>query len=447
MIDNICAIATPFGTGGISVIRISGKTAISELNKIFKGPNLEKAKSHTIKYGHIVSLNGEILDEVMVSIFRAPRSFTAENVCEISTHGGVLVTQSVLNEILKLDVRLAEPGEFTQRAYLNGRIDLVQAEAVMDLIEAQNESALKIANLGLSKKTSSLVQNLLNKVLDLIAKIEVNIDYPEYDDAVEMTHELIKPILIDLIKEIEHLIYQSKRNQLIKDGINTAIVGRPNVGKSSLLNALLEEDRAIVTDISGTTRDLIEARLNLGGITLNLVDTAGIRDTDDIVESIGIDRSIEAIKKAQLVLLVLDQSMELTEEDKRLLELTKDKQRILIGNKSDLTKKIELTNLLLISSLHQEGLEELEKEIVKRLSLVEIEANDFNYLSNERQIRKITDAKNSLNQALEAIDNLMPVDLIAVDLSNSYYHLADILGLSYESSIIDELFSQFCLGK
>ena len=275
----------------------------------------------------------------MVSIFRAPRSFTAENVCEISTHGGVLVTQSVLNEILKLDIRLAEPGEFTQRAYLNGRIDLVQAEAVMDLIEAQNESALKIANLGLSKKTSSLVQNLLNKVLDLIAKIEVNIDYPEYDDAVEMTHELIKPILIDLIKEIEHLIYQSKRNQLIKDGINTAIVGRPNVGKSSLLNALLEEDRAIVTDISGTTRDLIEARLNLGGITLNLVDTAGIRDTDDIVESIGIDRSIEAIKKAQLVLLVLDQSMELTEEDKRLLELTKDKQRILIGNKSDLTKK------------------------------------------------------------------------------------------------------------
>ena len=447
MIDNIAAIATPFGTGGISVIRISGPTAISELNKIFKGPNLLKAKSHTIKYGHIVSLDGHILDEVMVSVFLAPRSFTAENVCEISTHGGVLVTQSVLNEILKLDVRLANPGEFTERAYLNGRIDLVQAEAVMDLIEAQNESAVKIANLGLSKKTSSLVQNLLDKVLDLIAKIEVNIDYPEYDDAIEMTNELVKPILIDLINEIDHLIYHSKRNQLIKDGIDTAIVGRPNVGKSSLLNALLEEEKAIVTDISGTTRDLIEARLNLGGITLNLIDTAGIRDTDDIVESIGIDRSIEAIKRAELVLLVLDQSIELTKEDRRLLELTKDKQRILIGNKSDLAKKIELSDLVLISSLHQTGLEELEKEIVNKLSLTEIEANDFNYLSNERQIRKITDAKNSLNQAMLSIDNEMPVDLIAVDLSNAYYSLADILGLSYESSIIDELFSQFCLGK
>ena len=383
----------------------------------------------------------------MVSVFLAPRSFTAENVCEISTHGGVLVTQSVLNEILKLDVRLANPGEFTERAYLNGRIDLVQAEAVMDLIEAQNESAVKIANLGLSKKTSSLVQNLLDKVLDLIAKIEVNIDYPEYDDAIEMTNELVKPILIDLINEIDHLIYHSKRNQLIKDGIDTAIVGRPNVGKSSLLNALLEEEKAIVTDISGTTRDLIEARLNLGGITLNLIDTAGIRDTDDIVESIGIDRSIEAIKRAELVLLVLDQSIELTKEDRRLLELTKDKQRILIGNKSDLAKKIELSDLVLISSLHQTGLEELEKEIVNKLSLTEIEANDFNYLSNERQIRKITDAKNSLNQAMLSIDNEMPVDLIAVDLSNAYYSLADILGLSYESSIIDELFSQFCLGK
>lgn len=325
MSENIAAIATPFGTGGISVIRISGKTAISEFNRIFKGPDLTKAKSHTVKYGHVISLDGNILDEVMVSVFRAPRSFTAEDTVEVATHGGVLVTQSVLNEILKLDVRAAMPGEFTQRAFLNGRIDLVEAESVMDLIEAQNESALKIANLGLSKKTSTLVEDLLNEVLDLIAKIEVNIDYPEYDDAVEMTNEIIRPVAIDLIKKFEKLIYHSQRNKLIKDGIDTAIIGRPNVGKSSLLNALIEEDKAIVTDISGTTRDLIEARLNLGGITLNLIDTAGIRKTDDIVESIGIDRSIEAIKRAQLVLLVLDQSNKLTKEDKELLELTKDK--------------------------------------------------------------------------------------------------------------------------
>ncbi len=447
MIDNIAAIATPFGTGGISVIRISGPNAITEFNKIFKGPNLTKVKTHTIHYGHVLNNEGDVLDEVMVAVFREPKSFTTENVIEVSTHGGVLVTQSVLSEILTLDIRMANPGEFTQRAYLNGRIDLVQAEAVMDLIEAQNESALKIANLALDKKTSPLVQKLLDEVLDLIAKIEVNIDYPEYDDAVVMTNEIIKPVVIDLINKMEHLIYRSNRTKIIKDGINTAIIGRPNVGKSSLLNALLEEEKAIVTDISGTTRDLIESRLNLSGITLNLIDTAGIRKTDDIVESIGVQRSIEIIEKAELILLVLDQSLKLTDEDKQLLELTKDKKRILIGNKSDLSKQIELDDLVLISSLHQIGLEQLEKEIIKKLSLTEIETKDFNYLSNERQILKITEAKNSLNRVLISIEDEMPVDLIAVDLASAYYSLADILGLSYESSIIEKLFSQFCLGK
>ncbi|MGI6782468.1 MAG: tRNA uridine-5-carboxymethylaminomethyl(34) synthesis GTPase MnmE [Acholeplasmataceae bacterium] len=447
MSENIAAIATPFGTGGISVIRISGNTAIEEFQKIFQGPNLLKAKSHTIKYGHVISLDGRILDEVMVSIFRAPRSFTAEDTVEVSTHGGVLVTQSVLNEILKLNIRLANPGEFTERAFLNGRIDLVEAESVMDLIEAQNESALKMANLGLSKKTSTLVENLLDEVLDLIAKIEVNIDYPEYDDAVVMTNEIIKPIVVDLIQKFDKLIYHSKRNQLIKDGIDTVIIGRPNVGKSSLLNALIEEDKAIVTDISGTTRDLVEARLNLGGITLNLIDTAGIRETDDVVESIGIDRSIQALDRAKLVLLVLDQSLKLTEEDKKLIELTKNKKRILIGNKSDLDKQIEIEGLVSISSLHQTGLDELEREIIQKLSLTEIETGDFNYLSNERQINKIKEAKVSLEEVLKGIDLAMPVDLIMVDLTNSYYSLADILGKSYETDIINQLFSKFCLGK
>lgn len=447
MNDNIAAIATPFGTGGISVIRISGPTAIEQFNQIFKGANLTKAKSHTVSYGHVVNSEGEVLDEVMVAIFRAPKSFTAEDVVEVSTHGGVLVTQIVLNEILTKDIRLANPGEFSERAYLNGRIDLVEAEAIMDLISAQNESAVKIANLGLSKRTSRLIEDLLADVLDLIAKIEVNIDYPEYDDAEVMTHEIIKPVVVGLINKMEHLIYHSKRNQLIKDGIDTAIIGRPNVGKSSLLNALIDEEKSIVTDISGTTRDIIEARLNLGGITLNLIDTAGIRETDDVVESIGVERSKEAINRAQLVLLVLDQSLKLTEEDKKLLELTKHKERILIGNKSDLDKQIEIEDLILVSSLHQLGLEQLEKQIVKKLSLTEIETSDFNYLSNERQINKIIESKNGLNQALLAIENEMPVDLIAVDLANSYYSLADILGLEFETTIIEQLFSQFCLGK
>ena len=383
----------------------------------------------------------------MVSVFKGPKSFTAEDVVEISTHGGVLVTQAVLNRLLELNIEMAKPGEFTERAYLNGRIDLVQAEAIMDLIEAKNDSAMKIANYALNKTTSKLVEDFLDKILKLIASIEVNIDYPEYDDAVVMTNDLIKPVVVELLDEIEELIKNSEKTKLIKDGIQTAIVGRPNVGKSSLLNALIQEDRAIVTNVAGTTRDTIEARLNLGGITLNLVDTAGIRDTEDVVESIGVDRSLKALKDSDLVLLVLDQSLKLTDEDLDLLKLTENKNRILIGNKSDLGQKLELDDIISISSLKKEGLDELEKAIIKKLSLEEVETNDLKYLSNVRQINKMKEARQSLQDAFKAIVDELPVDLIVVDLTNAYYRLGEILGVNFEPDIVGKLFREFCLGK
>ena len=445
--ENIAAIATPFGTGGISVIRISGQTAIFEFNKIFKGKNLVLASPRRAYYGHIVGLDGQILDEVVVTLYHGPKSFSGENLVEVSTHGGILVTQRVLEEILKLNVRLASPGEFSERAYLNGRIDLVEAEAIMDLISAKNESALKIATLGITKSTTKLVEKLRDEVIYILGLIEVNIDYPEYDDAEVVTREGIKPVLKALILKLEELVRHSKRNQLIKDGIKTVIIGRPNVGKSSLLNALIDEDKAIVTNIAGTTRDLVEASLNLGGITLNLIDTAGIRETVDEVESIGVERSKQAIDQAHLVLLVLDQSEKLTEEDKLLLELTQDKKRIIIGNKADLEKTIEIEKLLPISSITKAGLKDLEAEIIKTLRLTEIHDNDFNYLANIRQISKANEALFALEEALEAANNKMPIDLIEVHIQETYYRLGDILGKRYNDDIHKEIFSKFCLGK
>jgi tRNA modification GTPase len=445
--DTIAAISTAFGTAGISVIRISGEDAISEFNKLFKGKNLNKVATHTLHYGHIINEDGSFIDEVMVAILRNPKSFTAENMVEVSTHGGILITQKVLERILSLNIRLAEPGEFSERAYLNGRIDLVEAESIMDLIHAKSEQALKIANLGVQKTTSELIRKLRSKLLTIIAQIEVNIDYPEYDDAIVMSKEIIYPETLSLIKEIEIILKESQKNQMIREGVKTAIIGKPNVGKSSLLNALLNEDKAIVTAIEGTTRDTIEAQLNIGGVILNLIDTAGIRDTQDIVEQIGVNRSIKALEAAELVLLVLDQSRALTKEDKELIELTKNKRRIIIANKSDLPKALSMEEMMLVSTLTKSGLKELEKAILKILSLEDIEERDFNYLSNVRHIMKVKEAKQALENVLESIKLDMPVDVYAIDLTRAWRLLGDILGENYQDDLLTELFTKFCLGK
>jgi len=445
--ETIAAISTAYGTAGISVIRISGENAISEFNKIFKGINLNTVQSHTLHYGHVVNEDGSLLDEVMVGVMRAPKTFTAEDVVEVSTHGGILITQKVLERILSLDLRLAEPGEFSQRAYLNGRIDLIEAESIMDLIHAKSEQALKIANLGIQKETSKLIRNLRSKLLTIIAQIEVNIDYPEYDDAIVMSKEIIKPKTLDLIQDIDELLKESSKNQMIREGVKTVIIGKPNVGKSSLLNALLNEEKAIVTEIAGTTRDTIEAYININGITLNLIDTAGIRETEDIVEKIGVNRSIKALNDAVLVLLVLDQSKALTKEDKELLDLTKDKKRLIIANKSDLPKALWMEEVVSISTITKYGLKDLEKAILKLLSLEDIEQRDFNYLSNVRHIMKVKEAKQSLQNVLASIELNMPVDVYAIDLTQAWRSLGDILGENYQDDLLKELFSKFCLGK
>ncbi|MFA6988227.1 MAG: tRNA uridine-5-carboxymethylaminomethyl(34) synthesis GTPase MnmE, partial [Acholeplasmataceae bacterium] len=355
--DTICAISTAYGTAGISVIRVSGDEAIEKVNQIFKGKNLLKVDSHTIHYGHIMGSDNKEIDEVMVAVLRNPRSFTTEDMVEISTHGGILVTQKVLKRLLSIGVRMANPGEFTERAFVSGRIDLAESEAVMDLINAKNDNAMKLALNALKGETSKLINDLRDKLLGIIAIIEVNIDYPEYDDTVEMTNQLVKPEIEDFIKALDEILKGSNKGRLLKEGVSTAIIGKPNVGKSSLLNALLNEERAIVTSIAGTTRDTVEASINIGGITLNLIDTAGIRETSDLVEKIGIDRSKKAINQAELVILVLDLSASLSKEDEILLELTKHKRRILVGNKKDLGYKLELKDIIPLSALTKDNLD------------------------------------------------------------------------------------------
>ncbi|MGI6360113.1 MAG: tRNA uridine-5-carboxymethylaminomethyl(34) synthesis GTPase MnmE [Acholeplasmatales bacterium] len=446
ILDTICAISTAYGTAGISVIRVSGDEAIKKVNQIFKGPNLTKVKSHTLHYGFILGKDKEPIDEVMIAILKAPRSFTTEDMVEISTHGGILVTNKVLKRLLEVGIRLARPGEFTERAFVHGRIDLAESEAVMDLISAKNENALKLAMQGLRGNVSKLIDDLRLDLLDIIAHIEVNIDYPEYDDTIIMTNEIIKPRIEAFIKRLDEILYDANKGRLIREGVNTAIIGKPNVGKSSLLNALLKEERAIVTDVAGTTRDTIEASLNLGGITLNLIDTAGIRATLDKVEKIGITRSKKAILEAELVILVLDLSEELTKEDEELLDLTKDKVRILVGNKKDLGSKLNIKDLIPLSVLNNEGLELLEKSILSKLQLTEINT-DFNYISNVRHIQKIEEAKELLLDVIKSIDAGLPIDMVEIDIKKSWEILGSIVGKYHPEDLIDELFRKFCLGK
>ena len=446
MYDTIAAIATTLSSSAISIIRVSGKDAINIVDKIFSG-NLKNKDSHTITYGYIKN-NEEIIDEVLVSIFKGPKSFTTEDVVEINCHGGIATTKKILELALLNGARLAEPGEFTKRAFLNGRIDLTKATAVQDLINVKSENARKIAMANLTGKTNTTIKNLRQKLREIISNIEVNIDYPEYLDIEVMTKEKIEESL-DYIKEsLEKIIINSKNSKIIKEGINVAIVGRPNVGKSSILNRLLKEEKAIVTDIAGTTRDIVEGSCVIDGIQLNFIDTAGIRETSDIVEKIGVDRSLEAINVANLVILVLNNNEELTKEDLDLLEKTKDKKRIIVVNKNDLDKKLDIDyDVIYTNTLTDEGIDSLIAEIKKLFNLEELDMDDFTYVSSIEQVKKLEEAKNSLEEIEKGLKSDLPIDMLEIDIKNIWTILGEIIGETYTEELLDNLFKDFCVGK
>ncbi|HHX00396.1 MAG TPA: tRNA uridine-5-carboxymethylaminomethyl(34) synthesis GTPase MnmE [Acholeplasmataceae bacterium] len=450
MLDTIAAISTAFGKGALSIVRMSGSEAIEIANKVFRGKNLKKVKSHTVHYGHIINENKEIIDEVLVTVFKAPKTFTREDVVEISCHGGIFVTNKILELLLSSGARLAEPGEFTKRAFMNGRIDLTQAEAVSDLIEARTQSSLKMANMGLRGDIRKLIESFRSDILTCIARIEVNIDYPEYEDEEEITTGLLIPIITKLLKSIDEIIEKSETSQIIKEGIDTAIIGKPNVGKSSLLNSLLRQNKAIVTNIAGTTRDVVEGVVNVGGVILNLIDTAGIRETKDVVERIGVEKTKEVLKDAQLVILVFDYSSELEPQDLELLESTKDKTRIIVINKSDLNKKIDLSvfdDYILISTFNHEDIEKVENKIKEITNISDITEIDSTYIGNARHIAKLKEAKRHLESGLSSAEVGEVIDMINIDLTLAWQALGEIIGENNPEALLDELFSKFCLGK
>ena len=450
MNDTICAISTALGVGAISIIRVSGDEAIDIVNKIFD-KDLTKKKSHTINYGHIV-YKGEIIDEVMVSIMKSPKTFTKEDTIEINSHGGVAVTNKVLEILLLEGARLAEPGEFTKRAFLNGRIDLVEAESIMDLIESKTETSRKLAISGMEGKVSKLVKNIIDNLVKVNANIEVNIDYPEYEDIEIVTKEKIEEMSKYINKELTKLLNESENGKLIKDGINTLILGRPNVGKSSILNKLIEEDKAIVTSVAGTTRDIVEGQIRVNGILLNIIDTAGVRETEDIVEKIGVEKSLSLVNDADLIILVFNNNEKLTDEDKKLLEYTKEKKRIIVINKIDLENNLDISNLkneriVKVSALKDSGIENLKNEINDMFNLEEINLGDFTYLSNSRQISLVKKAVEISKNLEDALNNDVPIDLLEIDIKEICEILGEIIGESYDDKLIDTLFSNFCLGK
>lgn len=449
MSDTIVAISTSLGTGAISLIRLSGPEAIKITNSVFKGIDLTTAKTHTIHYGYIVDNNTEI-DEVLVSIMLSPKTYTMEDVVEINCHGGISTTNKILELLVTKGARLAEPGEFTKRAFLNGRINLLEAESVSDLISSKSDKQRTLALNGVNGRLSTIVRKIKDNILNIIANIEVNIDYPEYEDAIEVTPKYLKEKLIEIEKDLELLLANSEMGKIIKSGIDIALVGRPNVGKSSILNALLNEDKAIVTDVSGTTRDLIEGKMNLNGIEINLIDTAGIRETDDIVEKIGVDKSKQIIESADLVILVLNNNEELTEEDQSLIENIKDKTNIVFVNKTDLKSHLKLPenlNIIRGNTKDLNGLEDLKKKIIEMYKLDKIEEKDLTYLSNVRQITLVKEALTSIKQALEDVDSGIPVDMLEIHLRSSFEKLGILIGETYEDELVDKLFKNFCLGK
>ena len=450
MNDTICAISTALGVGAISIIKISGNEAIDIVNSLFS-VDIKNADSHTIHYGFIKNQE-EIIDEVLVSIMKAPKTFTREDVVEINCHGGIATTNKVLELLLTNGCRMAEPGEFTKRAFLNGRIDLMEAEAVMDLINGKTEEARKIAISELNGSGSKLISNLREDLVKIISNIEVNIDYPEYHDIYEVTINDIKTKVVDFNEKLTNIVKEYENGKILKDGINTVIVGRPNVGKSSILNKLLNDNKAIVTDIPGTTRDIIEGNMSFDGIELNIIDTAGIRKTDDVVEKIGVERSLSKIDEADLVLIILNNNEELNDEDLEIINKTKDKPSIIVINKNDLDSKIDISkignrNIIYTNTVDDDGIDSLKHKISELFNLEELKHKDYNYITNVRQISKIKECLERLKDVKQALNNNMTLDIIEIDLKDIWNILGEIIGESYSEELLDELFSKFCVGK
>ena len=448
MEDTIVAISTTTGVGAISIIRLSGPEAIEITSTVFT-KDLTKVDSHTIHYGFIMD-EDEKIDEVLVSVMKSPKTFTREDVVEINCHGGVAVTNKVLEVLLKNGARIAEPGEFTKRAFLNGRIDLLEAEATMDLISSESDKSRKISINTLTGETSNLIKDLRNELIQIISNIEVNIDYPEYEDIEELTNDKILPNINNFKQKLEEILKKSNDSKLLKEGINVAIIGRPNVGKSSLLNSLLEEEKAIVTNVPGTTRDIVEGKIILDGIILNIIDTAGIRSTEDVVEKIGVEKSLKMIENSDLVLLMLNNNEKLSLEEKEILEKIKDKKKIIIINKVDLEdvlNKKELDSYIEVSVKENIGINKIKEEIKKLFSLGELQTDNMTYLSNARSISLLNKALNYINESIDEINNNSPIDIVELNLKEAWSALGEVIGETYTDELLDELFSRFCLGK
>lgn len=452
MEDTIVAISTASGVGAISIVRLSGQNALDIASSIFKGKDLKKVASHTINHGYIIDKNGSIIDEVLVSVMLAPKTYTTEDIVEINTHGGIASTNKVLELCLVNGARLAQPGEFTKRAFLNGRIDLTEAEAIEDVINSSTDKSLRLSINQLTGSLKNLITEIRKDIMSLVANIEVNIDYPEYEDAEDITLQKLKEKLLPIKTKLEELLKNSHDAKIIKNGINICMIGRPNVGKSSLLNAFLEEDKAIVTDIAGTTRDIVEGETIINGIKINFLDTAGIRKTANVVEKIGVDKSKKIINTADLIILVLNNNEKLTPDDFELLDLVKDKNYIIFVNKNDLHSKIDLeiskyNNIVYGNTLTTTGIKELKEMITTLFNLEKISTNDATYITNARHKALIEIALNYLNSALENIANGYSVDMLEIDIRACWDTLGEIIGATYKDELLDELFSNFCLGK
>ncbi len=456
--DTISSISTPMGEGAIAIVRLSGPEAVTIADRLYKGKtSLSDVQSHTINYGHIVDpVSGNIIEEVMVAVMRAPRTFTREDIVEINCHGGIMTVNRILELTLSNGARMAEPGEFTKRAFLNGRIDLSQAEGIMDFIRSKTDRASKVAMNQIEGRLSTMIKGLRQSILEILAQVEVNIDYPEYDDVEEATTQFLLSEAEKIDSAIDGLLQTGVQGKILREGLSTVIIGKPNVGKSSMLNNLIQDNKAIVTEVAGTTRDVLEEYVNVRGVPLRLVDTAGIRETEDIVEKIGVERSREALKKADLILYVLNYNEPLTESDYQLADLIKDEDVIVIINKTDLEQQLDLDEVKQMvgdvpvvhtSMLSQSGIDALEEEISRMFFQGEVASQDMTYVSNARHISLLKQAKQTINDAMTAAEAGVPIDIVQIDLIRTWELLGEVIGEEVSDSLIDQLFSQFCLGK